>query len=273
MKTNLLLTCYLALLLAYSSFAQNGNYSMGGRSDAIGGSSVTITDEWALFNNIGALADHQNWSIFGTYKNLYGLNELSSMAAGLTLPLANGTLGVGAYRFGHDLLNEHRVNLGFSNRFGIVSLGLNVSYFQLSIENNGTSNNFMIDFGGRAELNPQLIFGAHISNLNQARLNPDTGEIIPTYMKAGLSYRPLSELMINAEVEKNLDDPLRIKAGLEYFILTNLALRTGLKTEPFLGTFGLGFRPKKIKVDYAYAIHQDLGDIHQISFCYQIKRK
>ncbi|MCV9386587.1 hypothetical protein [Reichenbachiella ulvae] len=271
-KTSLIPTL-ISLMLSFTAFGQNGNYSMGARSAALAGSSLTLSDEWALFNNIGALADHQHLSVFGTYKNLYGISELSSIAAGATLPLWNGTLGLGAYRFGGDLLNEQRVNLGFSNRFGIVSLGLNVSYYQLNIENGGRSQNFMIDFGGRAEITPQLLFGAHISNINQAEITEDTGELVPTYMKSGLSYRPITSLMINAEVEKNLDDPMILKLGLEHQLINMLSLRLGFRTEPFISNFGLGFSPHKIKIDYSYSIHKDLGDIHQISFAYLIKPK
>lgn len=271
-KTSLIPTL-ISLLLSWAAMAQNGDYSIGARSAALAGSSVTLSDEWALFNNIGALADHQKFSVFGSYKNLYGISELSSIAAGVTLPIWNGTLGLGAFRFGGELLNEQRVNLGFSNRFGIVSLGLNTSYYQLNIENGGSSHNFMIDFGGRAEITPKLFFGAHISNINQAKISDNSGELVPTYMKSGISYRPLSSLMINAEVEKNLDDPMILKLGLEYRLVQMLHLRMGFKTEPFNGCFGLGFAPKRIKVDYSYNIHRELGDIHQLSFSYLIGKK
>ncbi|PIB37439.1 hypothetical protein BFP72_06485 [Reichenbachiella sp. 5M10] len=209
-------------------------------------------------------------TVFGTYRNLYGLSELSSIAAGLCSPLWHGTLGVGAYRYGNQSLHEQRVNLGYSYRLGIVSLGLNLSYYQLSLESNGTRHHYMVDFGGIAEISKQLYFGAHISNINQASIN--VNERVPTYMKTGLSYRPNESLMLNTEVQKNLDDPLVFKIGVEYQVIEMLSLRMGFKTEPFVSNFGLGFSPKRLKIDYAFGIHPDLGDIHQISFAYLIRR-
>lgn len=251
-----------------STYAQNGDYSMGARSSAIGGASVTIGDEWSLFNNIGGLANFQEKSIFTSFKNKYGISEFTSLAIGGTYPLLGGTFGLGMFRFGDNLYNEQRLNLGFSNQFGIVSLGLNVSYFQLNIEGAGSRKTMLIDFGGRAQLTDQLYFGAHVSNLNQAKLSTVTDERIPTRMKTGLSYRPSGDLMINLEVEKEVDLDAVLRLGLEYKILENFSLRTGFKTQPFESSFGLGFYPGKLKADYSYNNNPDLGGIHEISIGY-----
>ncbi|MDW3210792.1 MAG: hypothetical protein R8N23_13030 [Reichenbachiella sp.] len=263
---------FLAGLICLSSHtwveAQNGNYTMGARSAAIGGSSITLGDEWALFNNIGGLAHFQEKSIFTSFKNKYGISEFTSLALGGTYPVLGGTAGLGMFRFGDDLYNEQRLNLGFSNQFGIVSLGLNVSYYQLNIEGAGSRKTAMIDFGGRAQLTEQLFFGAHVSNLNQAKLSTISDERIPTIMKTGLSYRPSQDLMINTEVEKEIDQEAVLKLGLEYKILDNLSLRTGFNTKPFESSFGLGFYPGKLKADYSYNNNPDLGGIHEISIGY-----
>ncbi|UXP30935.1 hypothetical protein N6H18_11290 [Reichenbachiella agarivorans] len=272
MKTNLFILLG-TLAIQLDLFGQNGDYAMGARSSAIAGTSVTISDGWALFNNIGALADAEKIAVFGSYRNLYGIPELSSIAAGATLPIWNGVFGVGVFRYGGDLLNEQRAHMGYSHRLGIVSLGLNLGYYQLNIENGGSTGNLMIDFGGRAELTKHLYFGAHVSNINQAKLSKQTGELVPTYMKTGLSYRPNSDLMLNTEVEKNLDDPLSFKIGMEYQIIEWVALRLGFKTEPFISNFGIGLNPKNLSIDYAYSIHPDLGGINQVSFAYYFGSK
>ncbi|MEO9852413.1 MAG: hypothetical protein ABJH72_07425 [Reichenbachiella sp.] len=261
----------LVLANCISVSAQNGNYGMGARSAALGGSSITIGDEWALFNNIGGLAAIQDKMIFTSVKNKYGISEFTSLAFGATYPIAGGTAGLGVFRFGDDLFNEQRLNLGFSNQFGIVSLGLNVSYYQLNIEGAGSRKTLLIDFGGRAKLTEQLLFGAHVSNLNQAKLSKVTDERIPTIMKTGLSYRPNSDLMINAEVEKEIDQEALLKLGLEYKVLDNFSIRTGFHTQPFESSFGLGFHPGKLNANYAYINNPDLGGIHEISISYKFK--
>ncbi len=242
---------------------------MGARSAALGGASVTLEDEWAVFNNVGALSYVEGISLFGSYRNQYGVPEFSSMAIGVTAPLLNGTVAVGAFRFGDDLYNEQKVNLGFSNRFGIVSLGANFNYYQISIMEGGTAQAFLFDFGGHAKLTEQFFFAAHVSNLNQAKVSEVNSERVPTYMKAGISYRPLESLMLNAEIEKSIDEDSQLKFAIEYEIIETVFIRTGIITEPFKSNFGIGFDPGKLAVDYAYGNHPDLGDIHQFSFTYR----
>lgn len=245
--------------------AQNGQYGMGARSAGLGGASLTLGDQWSLFNNIGGLAAYEEKAVFTSLKNKYGITEFTSVAIGAAYPIAGGVAGLGAFRFGDSFFNEQRLNLGFSNQFGIVSLGINLSYYQLAIEGIGNRKTLLIDFGGRAQITDRLYFGAHVSNLNQARLSKVTDERIPTLMKTGLSYRPSTDLMINIEVEKELDRDTQLKMGLEYLILENLAIRTGMHTHPFESSFGLGFWPGKLNVDYAYNNNPDLGGIHEIS--------
>lgn len=264
----LILTCFIYWTVQIVVIAQNGNYGMGARSAGIGGASITLGDEWSLFNNIGGLANFQEKSIFTSFKNKYGISEFTSLALGGTYPALGGTAGLGMFRFGDNLYNEQRLNLGFSNQFGIVSLGLNVSYYQLNIEGSGSRKTMMFDFGGRAKLTEQLFFGAHVSNLNQAKLSTVTDERIPTIMKTGLSYRPSLDLMLNVEVEKEVDEEATFRLGLEYKILDNLSLRTGFRTQPFESSFGLGFYPGKLKADYSYNNNPDLGGIHEISVGY-----
>jgi len=265
-------TFFLLSLIALSAKSQNGDYAVGARSDAQAGASVTLEDEWALFNNIGALSYVEEYNAFATYQNRYGLSELSVMAFGMAVPIFNGTAGFGFFRFGDDLLNEQRFNLGFSNRFGIVSLGLNIGFYQLNIEGSGTQNALLFDFGGHAKLTEHLFFGAHISNLNQAELSAFTGEKIATIMKTGISYRPSTELKINVEVQKEVEQDAQLKLGLEYALIERVFLRTGIRTKPFESSFGAGFHTGKFKIDYAFINNPDIGDVHELSVSYQLKK-
>ncbi|MEO9964352.1 MAG: hypothetical protein ABJF11_01105 [Reichenbachiella sp.] len=265
------LFCLAIFSFSYALYAQNGNYGMGARSAALGGASLTLGDEWSLYNNIGGLAAARDKAIFTSIKNKYGLTEFTSLAFGGIYPIWGGTAGLGVFRFGDELFNEQRLNLGFSNQFGIVSLGLNIGYYQLNVEGAGSRKTLLIDFGGRAKLTEQLYFGAHVSNLNQARLSKTTDERIPTIMKTGLSYRPGNDLMINLEVEKDIDQDAVFKIGLEYYVIDQVVLRTGFHTQPFESSFGIGFTPGKINIDYAYNNNPDLGGIHELSLVYRFK--
>ena len=92
-------------------------------------------------------------------------------------------------------------------------------------------------------------------------------------MRAGFSYQPIDALLISLEIEKDLDFDERIGIGLEYRFYKQFYIRTGFQTDPFWASFGLGFRPGKIKVDYAYGTNSGLGDIHELSVAYSFQNK
>ncbi|WP_370089612.1 hypothetical protein [Ekhidna sp.] len=256
------------LLLAHLVSAQDGKYNLGGRSAGMAGASLTLGDEYSLFNNIGGLGRVENHSAFAAYQNRFGVTEFQVVGAGAVYHSDIGNAGVGFYKFGDDLYSEQRVHLAFGNKIQMVSLALGVDLLQYNISTIGTNRALAIQFGGIAEINKQLRFGMHIFNLNQAQLDTETADKIPTIMKGGLSYRPSDELMINLEVEKDLDFDEVFKAGIEYQVVENVFVRTGISTEPFLGAFGVGFHPKNLKFDYAYSNDSRLGSIHEISVAY-----
>lgn len=266
------LACITLTIITICAKAQVGSFNLGARSAGMAGASLTLGDEYSLFNNIGGMGRVENHAAFASYQNRYGISQFQVIGAGALYHTDIGNAGVGFYKFGDDLYSEQRVHLAVGNKIQMVSLALGVDLLQYHVSTVGTSQALAIQFGGIAEITPQLRFGAHIFNLNQAEVSSETGDKIPTVMKGGLSYRPSEELMLNLEVEKDLDFEEVLKAGIEYQIIENVFLRTGISTEPFLSAFGVGFHPKNFKFDYAFSNDSKLGNIHEISVAYSFKK-
>lgn len=258
--------------IQFSSVAQDGKFNFGARNSGLAGSSVTLGDQYSLFNNIGGLASVSDHAVFGGYQNRFGISEFQVIGAGAIYHSSIGNAGVGFYKFGDDLFSQQRIHLAIGNKFQMVSLGLGVDLLQYNVSTVGTKQALAIQFGGIAEITPQFLFGAHIFNLNQVNLVESTGERVPTVMKAGVSYRPNEELMINAEVEKDLDFDEVIKVGLEYQLIENVYLRTGISTQPFLSAFGIGFHPKRLLFDYSYTNDSKLGAVHELSLAFSFAK-
>lgn len=264
---------FLLWLVCVAGFSQNGKYPMGARQSAMGGASVALTDQWALFNNVGALGWLTEDYVFSSYQNRFGLSELSVVGAGYVQRFNKTTAGVGAYKFGDDLFSEQRLHVAVAHQLDMVSLGVSVDYLQYNISTVGTRGVMVVEFGGLANITKQLSVGAHVFNVNQARLVEGTEERVPTVMKAGIAYRPIDDLTINLETEKDLDFTEVFKAGLEYRIVEKVYLRTGFRTAPFNGAFGVGFHPKRFRFDYAFGNDTNLGATHEISAGFQIRKK
>ena len=255
----------LIFISFYSVLGQTGVYDFGGKSAGMANSSVTLADAYSVFNNIGALARIEKATAFAGYRNLFGINELSTVAAGFALPTKPGTFGIGLYRFGGDLLSEQKASVGFSNKIGLISLGANLSYVQYHIESLGKTSALVIEFGGLAELTKELRVGAYVFNLNRASPGNAAIRQLPVTMKAGISYLPTDELTINTEILKQVDSKERFRIGFNYQLIRNVAVRSGIETNPVRGSFGIGFNPGKFLIDYAFSNQAILGDIHDVT--------
>lgn len=268
MKQILLIICSV---FSFSVLSQDGKFNFGARSAGIGGASLTLGDEYSLFNNVGGLGYVENHTAFAGFQNRFGVSALQTIGAGAIYTTDIGNAGIGFYKFGDDLFSQQRLHLAIGNKIQMVSLGLGVDLLQYNVSSVGSRQVIALQFGGIAEISSKFLFGAHIFNLNQAKLSKETNERVPTVMKGGFSYRPSKELMINLEVEKDLDFDEVIKAGIEYQLIENVFLRTGISTEPFASSFGIGFRPKNFQFDYAYSNDSNLGSIHDLSISYSFK--
>jgi hypothetical protein len=267
-----LLLCGL-VALSFAALAQSHRAGGGARAAGQANVALTLGDAWALFNNVGALAWHQQPSALFAYDNRFAVNGLQVVKAGATSPLRWGAVGgLGVSRFGDALLNETVATLGLGHRIGNYSVGLGLNYVQISLQGLGTASRLALEFGGAAQLTPQLWLGAHVYNFNQARLANFQDERLPTLMRAGLSYRPNARLLLSAEAHRDLDYPTSVRAGLEYHVLDQLALRTGAASQPFSQSFGVGWRFWAWQVDYALATHPQLPLSHFLSLTYQFRR-
>jgi hypothetical protein len=250
--------------------AQTGTeaYPSGGRSMGMGNANVTIGDVWSIFNNIGGLAKTENTQATFSYDHRLNLDELTTLAAGAVIKGKNKAFGLGISSFGSELYSQNQIGFGFSNQLGIASLGIKVNYLQTSIEGFGSGGAAIIEFGGVAELTPELFFGAHVYNVSRAKYGKNSDDRLPTTVKAGLSYRPTSKVLVNLEAEKDiLLDPM-LKMGLEYNLMDRVWTRVGMNTQPNKFFFGIGFRPKRFHIDYALTQHPNLGNTHHFSFNY-----
>lgn len=266
---NLLASAFILSLLTL--IGQDGRFELGARHSALAGTSSTIADGWSIFNNVGSLGNIPSSSFNLSLRNKYDIEALRVMGLAYTHKgkLMNGAVSI--YRFGDDIYNQQRISLGLGNRFQFVSLGIGASILQYYLESIGTKRVLILEFGGVAELLPELLISGHIHNINQADLNKE--ETIPVVMKVGFSYRPLETLMINTELKKDPGIAGSISLGIEYTVLPILILRTGFSPKPQAGTFGLGIHPQHFSLDYAYSVQNQLGNIHELSLAYHLNKK
>lgn len=261
----------LTFAIFHSVSGQADLASLGSRAQAMGNAAVALKDDFAPFNNIGASSEIKEITLITCFTHKFGFVPFQHYGTGIVYPIEKGAFSLTFRKFGATLYNEQHVGLGFSNKLGIVSLGLKLNYTQFSILELGTKGVPHIEFGGVMELLPVLTFGAHIYNLTQAKLvNEDQDELLlPIILKSGVSYLPADALTICFSIEKNLERDARLSGGLEYQFLEKFYLRSGISSTPFQQHYGLGFSPYNFSFDYALENHSLLGLSHQMSLTYK----
>ncbi len=272
-----MLRCHLLifnfLLFFFVADAANDNFPIGARAIGLGNAVAANEDAWSTFNNIAGIARLDKVNVGAFFERRYSFSSFDQFAAVGSLPLAitplkYGNVGVGMYRLGNDLYNEHRFNVGFAHNIMGVNLGIQAEYVQVAISEWSSKGNVVINFGGQVQIVKNLRFGAHIYNINQAKIATYKDERIPTIMKAGLSYIPFNRLQLNVELEKDVEKLARFKAGLEYGLYDKVFFRTGININPIKYFFGLGFVTKSVGLHYAVSVHEQLGLSHSLSISY-----
>ena len=261
------------ILLGNEVAAQSVSTLMGARGAGMGYASATLQDEWSLLNNVGGLSKIDQPNASFAYEARPGLIGANRAAALFSSPVKTGVAGFGLFRFGDDLYNEQIISAGFSNQFGIASLGLKLNYIQYRANGFGTRNAISLNFGGIAQITPQILVGAYLVNLNQPRLSTTDKERLPTRLVAGLSFKPIERIILVTEIEKDLAYVSTIKGGIEYQVHKKVYFRTGFNFHPGAAFFGLGFLVKKVKIDYALQYTPDMGSAHLASAIYRLEKK
>jgi len=262
------------MLMYKGTLAQTFLTQMGARAAATGYSSLTLKDEWALFNNPGGLASIENKTFAFAHDVRPLFTSANRTAALFASPVRNaGVAGIGVYRFGDELYNEQMLSTAFSNQFGLASLGLRINYLQLNVEGFGRKGLVGIDFGGIANITPQMSVGASIQNINQMKVSKLDEEYMPVIMRTGVQIKPVEDFMIMVEVEKALDKQTLYRAGFEYQAVDKFFFRSGFNLYPSALFGGIGAELKKIKIDYAINNNYYLGSSHQASASIKLQSK
>jgi len=256
------------LLKTHLIFASGEPFPIGAKSWGIGNATVALADRNSVFNNpagLGFLKENYVSTSYHARYNIAGLQTLS-LSGNYVTKFAN--IGLGVERFGDKLYNEQKLGLAIGKSMNRVSLGLKVSYFQVAMETFASKNTLLTEFGVMTKLSSKVQMGFHAYNLTGAKLF--ASQHIPTVLRLGLSFTPTKQILLVAEAEKDIERPMIIKAGLEYQIVKNFYLRTGLTSKINNAHFGFGFQSKQFIFDYALSSHSALGFSNHLSISYQI---
>ncbi len=264
---------FFLMLMTNRLEAQYSTFASSARAMAMGGASVNNNDYYSWKNNPAGAASLTKVGASANFYNRFGMKSLNTAALQVSIPFKKIVSGLSFQKNGDQLYSEQQAGLGVASKIGIVALGTQVHAIQFRMDEMPTQYSWVGEFGGIADLGKHLSWGAHVWNLNLAKLRTTHKVELPVIMRTGISYKPNKKLMGNLEIFKHINYQTSIHAGLEYRVVEWLAIRTGVSSKPFIACFGAGVQHKKTILDYAFTSHHQLGFSHQLSLAIMFHSK
>ncbi len=242
-------------------FAAGERNPAGGRSYAMGGTSVTTGDLWSLSNNQAGAAWLKGGSAGLSFQNRFLLKELMYEQVAVAWAVTPGTFGLLAGRFGNDNYNEMKAGLSFARKFGKkFAAGVQLDYLRIHLSDDyGNKNLLSCEIGIQYRADHHLFIGVHLLNPIPVKITSYPEELLPATLCAGISYCLSETFLVAVEAEKELVQKLQLRAGAEYHFAKPMYVRIGVSTNPASFSFGFGLEYGKLTIDMASGYHQALG--------------
>lgn len=262
----------IQIILIILSCAQNisSQNTPGAASSGMAGSYVVMQDVWSAFHNQAGLVHLEGLSAGVFYENRYGMNELSDKGIVAAMPYGNSAFGLSYKSFGYQLYSTSKTSLAYALRLSEkFSAGLQFNMHNTRLgENYGSQTSLSFEGGFLYKMNEKVTLAGHIYNPNRAKLTDFNDERLPSMIRAGAGYRFSKKVILTGEVRKPSDANASVRAGVEYWLVNQLALRAGVGSDPSQYSFGFGWRLKTFQLDVASGYHQILGFSPQLSLTY-----
>jgi hypothetical protein len=197
-----------------------------------------------------------------TYYDYYG----SQVGGSVRLSQALGTLNMG-YEF-----RKHRLSMGANLK--VLYNNVPTEILEARYGTDYTDQNYLVyagDFGifGRTDFlktyigpEPSFMYGLVVKNVGYS----DAIDKLPTEIQAGVSYRLFWHLLLTAQFNYPLYEPMYGAAGLEFDIRKKVFLQAGVRISenPMLGV-GFGYRFRDIELNVSYTPRIEFPNVFSVS--------
>ncbi len=263
---------FLLFIFGFSNLFALENYPTGARSLALSHAFVSISDVWSTFHNQAGITGIDGFSAGVFYESKFMVDELSLAAGSIILPVNAGTFGFSFYQFGQGSFKESKIGLAFSKQLSEnFSAAIQLDYFSQRLpENIGAFGFATFEAGIIYSPNKKLFLGAHVFNPISNGLKTAEGkQKSPTVFRIGGHYQFDNIILVTVETQKDLENPVVLKTGIEFSPVKNLALRFGVSGKPVNYSAGIGYSFGNITTDIGFSYHGNLGITPSVSI--QIK--
>lgn len=207
-----------------------------------------------------------------SYEQHLALAGLSNKSIDICYPTSKaGTFGASYSHFGDLAYSEQMATLAYGIQVCQgLSIGASLHYLHCG-SNEPRFNSFnsaTATIGLQYTSKKRWAVGLAVFNPFVVGINAAWG--VPMICRIGVAYSPTAPLWLTAELEQQIYERLRFKAGAEYNIWNRLFVRAGFATTPMQWTIGVGYNQTHWGADVTVAVHQSLGVTPSVTLYYSL---
>jgi hypothetical protein len=263
---NLVLTTIFVLPFYLNANAQLSLAPVGARAAGLANITTIETDIWSAINNPGSLGVIKDFGIGILHEQRFLMEEMGVSSIVGAFPLFGNSVGIYLSNLGFSTYGQNRFGLSIGRQIGeFISVGVGVDAHLLRFPED-YSNLFSINGNVGVWANPaeNLTLGLYVFNLTFSKWNDEENSPLPIVFSLGASYKITEQILLCAELTKDIDEAARVKIATEFNLVKTLFLRVGVISEPFEMHFGIGYNYKNLQFDLALSRHPVLGYTPQV---------
>ena len=242
--------------------------SAGAGEAGMGYACVMKSSFWSSFHNQANLA-FSNLSAGFNYENRFGIKELGTRSAGVSIPYGKASIGAVYSYFGYPDFKRHSAGLACGLKLSDkIAAGAQVDYY--SERTFGEySNHEAVTFEAGLLLMPDenIRVGIHLFNPVPNSLRKS---FLPSRLRVGAGMNLGAALFAGAEAEMSTGGSMIVRMGFEYETMKKLWIRGGFSTDNTAFSFGLGYLMNFVRMDLGFVTHEKLGVTSSASLIFEI---
>lgn len=229
------------------------------RSIGTGGNGVIQTP----FINPAVLPIRKERSCYFHYYNPYGLQELGTVSGSFHYPNRWLSAGVQFSSFGYEAYRKTMFRLVSGKQLGERwSLGIGVQYVTLQTElYDEQQSRLSTDIGVLFTASDHWQMGVavlHAPSVSLGDKAADSKQLTPFSFHTGFGWKIIDPMTLLGSVIATKEN-IRVETGIEYTLFDAFFIRAGIRTDPLLPSFGLGYTYSLFTIDVAAVSHPVLG--------------
>lgn len=239
------------------------------RETGTGGICLLDNDTWSSFKNQAALAFNHSINFGFNYENRFGIKELGTRTACLSIPYGKVSLGAIYSRFGYSDFRRELFGAACGMTLSkVISGGIQIDYItEKTISEYNNPGILTCEAGVILTIKENLKAGIHLFNPipNSLRRSGLISEL-----ETSVVLKLNESLFAAAEIKMRMGQIMFIKTGFEYDAYRKFKVRGGFNSENNSFCFGIGYEAGPARIDIGFATHEKLGVTSSISMTFDI---